>query len=153
MRLLCAVCFVVVAVVAFLLGDRTGYNDGWDEGYSYDCRDELGNVAGYAVSVAGKSKALEKKLFESERRRLPDSLLWGNFRQFILPGHEFFVVSGGCCKDSVEYYEKLAIEQKIEYRQLYIESWLDQKRPAGQKKFKGVLDLLREDSIKKELNK
>lgn len=46
---------LVFGIVAFLAGYRLGsaraYDRGFDDGYSYDCRAELGNIAKYVYSV------------------------------------------------------------------------------------------------------
>ena len=37
--------------LGFKVGENSGYKDGFDEGYSYDCRAELGKVAEFVYSI------------------------------------------------------------------------------------------------------
>ena len=46
---------ILIALMAFSLGykvgENGGYKEGFDEGYSYDCRAELGRVAEFVYSI------------------------------------------------------------------------------------------------------
>lgn len=46
---------ILIALMAFSLGfkvgENNGYKSGFDEGYSYDCRAELGKVAEFVYSI------------------------------------------------------------------------------------------------------
>lgn len=60
--------FVSLLCLLYQYGKYRGYKIGFDEGYSYDCRAELNNVAKYAHDIKKGVKATSDSLKEMNKR-------------------------------------------------------------------------------------
>lgn len=111
------VAVAVALVLAYKCGDSFGYKAGFDAGYAYDCREELGAVAKYAEIVERKGNAIHRKMNRIASDTLSDSLKWGNFHKSSYP--LMLAELNNCCIDSASYYN-LTMDQKKKYRLQYL---------------------------------
>lgn len=106
-KILTIVAVVLLCFVSYKMGDKNGYREGFDYGYSLDCRDDLRKVGTYAAKTRSAVDSVNTRI-ENIRidMNVPDSLRWESFA-----GSEDF--------GRAEYY-KLSNIDKSEFKKAFL---------------------------------
>ena len=62
------ILFLSVAVIAYKIGDSRGYDAGFQEGYSFDCRDEIKGLRVTHEALKKAVKTQEQITFQTQKR-------------------------------------------------------------------------------------